>query len=88
MHIRELKVSIKVTVPKSVIDNTDGPYFYNIGFEKEEFVAKNEVENGVEAWFEGFELIAGTGEEAIDAPDEKLVTAKLHYTVLVEGKSK
>ncbi|TDQ78061.1 hypothetical protein [Sphingobacterium yanglingense] len=88
MHTRELKVSIKVSAPKSVIDSTDGPYFYNIGFEKEEFVAKNEVENGLEAWFEGFELITRTGEAAVDVSDEELVTAKLHYTVLVEGKSK
>ncbi|MFD2556987.1 hypothetical protein [Sphingobacterium tabacisoli] len=88
MHTRELKVSIKVSVPKSVIDNTDGPYFYNIGFEKEEFVAKNEVENGIEAWFEGFELITRADEVASDAPGDEIVTAKLHYTVLVEGKSK
>ncbi len=87
MHTRELKVSIKVTVPKSVIDNTDGPYFYNIGFEKEEFVVKNEVENGVEAWFEGFELISRNGEELLEAVEEELVTAKLHYTVLVEVKA-
>ncbi len=88
MHTRELKVSIKVSVPKSVIDSTDGPYFYNIGFEKEEFVAQNEVENGIEAWFEGFELVTRAGETTIDGADEELVTAKLHYTVLVEGKSK
>ncbi|WP_144062721.1 hypothetical protein [Sphingobacterium paucimobilis] len=80
MSTKELKVSIKVTVPRSVVDEADGPYFYNIGFEKEEFVKKNEVENGIEAWFEGFELVAN----ADTSVEEDMVTAKLHYMVLVD----
>lgn len=80
MNTKELKVSIKVTVPRSVVDEVDGPYFYNIGFEKEEFVKKNEVENGIEAWFEGFELLAN----ADTSVEEDMVTAKLHYMVVVD----
>ncbi|MBL1407338.1 hypothetical protein [Sphingobacterium faecale] len=80
MHTKEVKVSIKVSVPKVVVDEADGPYFYNIGFEKEDFVKKNEVENGIEAWFEGFELVANTDTSI----EEDTVTAKLHYMVLVE----
>lgn len=86
MKTRELKVSVKVTVPKTVIDNTDEPYFYKIGFEKEDDVVKNEVENGVEAWFDGFELVEPRIGDNIEIAetDEETVTAKLHYTVLVE----
>ena len=86
MKTRELKVSIKVTVPKAVIDNTDEPYFYKIGFEKEDEVLKNEVENGIEAWFDGFELVGKRVGEDIEITDtaEEMITAKLHYTVLVE----
>lgn len=86
MKTRELKVSVKVTVPKTVIDNTDEPYFYKIGFEKEDDVVKNEVENGVEAWFDGFELVEPRIGDDIEIAEtgEETVTAKLHYTVLVE----
>lgn len=84
MKTKEIKVSIKMTVPKAVIDRTDGPYFYNIGFENEAIVVKNEVENGIEAWFEGFELLPGRNDDRPNLRAEEMVTAKLHYTVLVE----
>lgn len=86
MRTKELKVSIKVTVPKTLIDASDEPYFYKIGFEKEGEVVENEVENGVEAWFDGFELLDVPSEtlSATGIDSEPMVTARLHYTVFVE----
>lgn len=82
MKTKELKVSIKVVVSKALVDASNEPYFYKIGFEKEAEVVEREVENGIEAWFDGFELIETSIETTPDC--EQMVTARLHYTVLVE----
>lgn len=86
MHTREIKVSIKVVVPKVLVDSSDEPYFYKLGFEKEAEVLANEVEHGIEAWFDGFELLEPVvgAASAAEAGTEEMVLARLHYTVLVE----
>lgn len=87
MKTKELKVSIKVNVQRSVLDSTDEPYFYRLGFEKEEEVLKTEVDKGIEAWFEGFEILSNermTSEFRQQEDGEQLVTARLYYNVLVE----
>src|SRR5690606_41431488 len=53
MRMRQDRIFIPLTVPKTVLDKYDGPYFYHQGVAVEETVRDQEEEKRGEASFEG-----------------------------------
>ncbi|WP_270090483.1 hypothetical protein [Sphingobacterium sp. SYP-B4668] len=82
------RIHVLLTVPRSIVDAAEYPYFHERGLSMEDSVKEQEVKNGIDASFDGFEILSATEqlEHVAPIPDEDTVTAKLYYYVTTVQK--
>lgn len=83
MNVKTEKRSVYITIPRKEVDAYQGAYFYHKGVEMEDEVQNREVENGLNATFDGFEVLSDFEQVQLlgEAPAEPSITAKLYYYV-------
>lgn len=66
----------------------EGVFFHEKGIEMEGQVKEHEVKNGVNATFEGFEVLSDFEQRELlqEVPEEESISAKLYYYVDYEVK--
>ncbi|MGO1869074.1 MAG: hypothetical protein ACTIJ2_13900 [Sphingobacteriaceae bacterium] len=86
MKTRTDKIYIPLTVPRRIINQYEGPYFFEKGVEMEDHVQENEVKDCVSAQFDGFEVLNDFQQAELleQSPEEPSITAKLFYFVEIK----
>ncbi|KGE12291.1 hypothetical protein [Sphingobacterium deserti] len=88
MRIKTDRIYVLITVPKRIVMQHEGVFFYEKGIEMEDQVKENEVTNGVNATFEGFEVLSDFEQRELlqEVPEVDSISAKLYYYVDYEVK--
>ncbi|TDS13274.1 hypothetical protein [Sphingobacterium paludis] len=88
MRIKTDRIYVLITIPKRIVMQHEGVFFHEKGIEMEEQVKEQEVKNGVNATFEGFEVLSDFEQRQLlqEVPEEESISAKLYYYVDYEIK--